>query len=97
MGSVVSQAANGIGGVVGNAFAVPIKTLFGVSCEDVCSGPWDLICFIEHLCVSDLLKLLMILALSYMSNLFVFFYFIIYTNHQHKVNDFMSCLYDLEL
>ncbi|KAJ6989680.1 hypothetical protein NC653_018235 [Populus alba x Populus x berolinensis] len=25
MGSVVSQAANGIGGVVGNAFAVPIK------------------------------------------------------------------------
>lgn len=35
MGSVVSQAANGIGGVVGNALAVPIKTLFGVSCEYV--------------------------------------------------------------
>jgi len=35
MGSVVSQAANGIGGIVGNAFAVPIKTLFGVSCEYV--------------------------------------------------------------
>ncbi|KAL9341316.1 hypothetical protein Peur_067535 [Populus x canadensis] len=53
MGSVVSQAANGIGGVLGNAFAIPIKTLFGVSCEDVCSGPWDLICFIEHLCLKN--------------------------------------------
>lgn len=75
MGSVVSQAANGIGGVVGNAFAVPIKTLFGVSCEDVCSGPWDLICFIEHLCVSDLLKLLMIFALSYMTLMFFYLLF----------------------
>ncbi|KAJ6739807.1 TRANSMEMBRANE PROTEIN [Salix purpurea] len=75
MGSVVSQAANGIGGVVGNAFAVPIKTLFGVSCEDVCSGPWDLICFIEHLCVSDLLKLLMIFALSYLTLMFFYLLF----------------------
>ena len=35
MGSVISQAANGIGGIVENAFTVPIKTLFGVSCEYV--------------------------------------------------------------
>ncbi|KAK7837947.1 hypothetical protein CFP56_020575, partial [Quercus suber] len=27
----------------------------------VCSGPWDVVCFIEHLCVSNLVKLLMIL------------------------------------
>ncbi|KAG6777037.1 hypothetical protein POTOM_016836 [Populus tomentosa] len=32
MGSVINIAANGIGGVLGNAFAVPIKTILGASC-----------------------------------------------------------------
>uniref|UniRef100_A0A2K2APS5 Uncharacterized protein n=1 Tax=Populus trichocarpa TaxID=3694 RepID=A0A2K2APS5_POPTR len=32
MGSVINIAANGIGGVLGNALAVPIKTILGASC-----------------------------------------------------------------
>lgn len=38
------------------------------------SGYWDLICFIEHLCVSNLLKLLIICGLSYTRNCFLIFY-----------------------
>uniref|UniRef100_A0A7N2MU87 Uncharacterized protein n=1 Tax=Quercus lobata TaxID=97700 RepID=A0A7N2MU87_QUELO len=33
MGGVIGKAANGIGGVIGSAFAAPIKTIFGASCE----------------------------------------------------------------
>lgn len=33
MGSVIGKAASGIGGVLGNAFVAPIKTIFGASCE----------------------------------------------------------------
>lgn len=33
MGTVISKAANGVGGVLGNAFAAPFKTIFGGSCE----------------------------------------------------------------
>ena len=33
MGTVISKAANGIGGALGNAFVAPIKTIFGDSCE----------------------------------------------------------------
>ncbi|XP_062154246.1 uncharacterized protein LOC133862446 isoform X2 [Alnus glutinosa] len=65
MGNVVGKAANGIGGLLGHAFVAPIKTIFGASCEGVCSGPWDVVCFIEHLCVSNLVKLLMVLVLCY--------------------------------
>ncbi|XP_075656036.1 uncharacterized protein LOC142626136 [Castanea sativa] len=75
MGGVISKAANGIGGVIGSAFAAPIKTIFGASCEGVCSGPWDVVCFIEHLCVSNLVKLLMILVLCYIMLLFFYLLF----------------------
>ncbi|KAJ1288466.1 hypothetical protein BS78_02G091400 [Paspalum vaginatum] len=54
MGSVVSSAANGVGTLVGTALAAPLKALFGVSCEGVCSGTWDLPCFLDHLCISSL-------------------------------------------
>ncbi|KAL4629229.1 hypothetical protein ACB092_05G293500 [Castanea dentata] len=76
MGGVISKAANGIGGVIGTAFAAPIKTIFGTSCEGVCSGPWDVVFFIKHLCVSDLVKLLMILVLCYITVL-LFFYLLL--------------------
>lgn len=33
MGGVIGKAANGIGGVLGNAFLTPIRTIFGGSCE----------------------------------------------------------------
>ncbi|WCJ43841.1 hypothetical protein M5689_024552 [Euphorbia peplus] len=72
MGSAISKAANGIGGVVGNVVSAPFKTIFGESCENVCAGPWDALCFIEHLCVTNLVKLLLILGLCYIG--FLFFY-----------------------
>ncbi|XP_075666083.1 uncharacterized protein LOC142635921 [Castanea sativa] len=118
MGGVISKAANGIGGVIGTAFAAPIKTIFGTSyepfnstsnqlihnwtiiidpeeetkgyfglwmfmvssvltliCGGVCSGPWDVVFFIKHLCVSDLVKLLMILVLCYIMLLFFYLLF----------------------
>ncbi|KAJ7952082.1 Protein HAPLESS 2 [Quillaja saponaria] len=75
MGAVISKAANGVGGVLGNAFVAPLKSIFGRSCEDVCSGPWDVVCFIEHLCVNNLVKLLMILVLCYITLLFVYLLF----------------------
>ncbi|KAH7515191.1 hypothetical protein FEM48_Zijuj10G0001000 [Ziziphus jujuba var. spinosa] len=75
MGTVISKAANGVGGVLGNAFVAPFKTMFGGTCEGVCSGPWDIVCFIEHLCVSSLLKLLMILVLCYITLLFFYILF----------------------
>ncbi|KAG2588771.1 hypothetical protein PVAP13_5NG306481 [Panicum virgatum] len=33
----------------------PFKLIFSASCESVCSGTWDLPCFIEHVCISSLL------------------------------------------
>ncbi|KQK16432.1 hypothetical protein BRADI_1g28720v3 [Brachypodium distachyon] len=65
MGSVIGTAANGVGTFLGNAFAAPFRSLFGVSCEAVCSGTWDVACFLEHLCMSSLARLFMVLVLSY--------------------------------
>ncbi|KAK9097697.1 hypothetical protein Syun_024742 [Stephania yunnanensis] len=72
MGSLVSKAANGVGSLIGNAFAAPLKAVFGGSCDDVCPDPWDLICLIEHLCVSSLVKLLLMFILTYFTLLFVY-------------------------
>ncbi|GLT61756.1 hypothetical protein SLA2020_344390 [Shorea laevis] len=72
MGGVISNAANGIGNALGNLFTAPFKTIFGASCQDVCSGPWDVICFIEHLCVANLVKLFLILGLCFL--ILMFFY-----------------------
>lgn len=75
MGTVISKAASGIGSVLGTAFVAPFKSIFNGSCEDVCPGPWDIICFIEHLCVTNLVKLLMILGLCYIILLFCYLLF----------------------
>ncbi|XP_068639948.1 uncharacterized protein [Aristolochia californica] len=75
MGAIISKAANGLGVVLGNTFIAPIRTIFGRSCEGICSGTWDLICFIEHLCVSDLVKLLMVCVLTYITMLFLYLLF----------------------
>nr|CAB3452762.1 unnamed protein product [Digitaria exilis] len=72
MGSVVSSAANGLGTFVGNAVSAPFRALFGASCEGVCSGTFDLPCFIEHICISSLVRLFAVLAVSY-AVLFVVF------------------------
>ncbi|XP_072985737.1 uncharacterized protein [Typha latifolia] len=75
MGTVISKAAGGLGAAVGNAFAAPFKTIFGANCEGICSGTWDIICFIEHLCVSSLVRLFMVLVLTYITLLFVYLLF----------------------
>ncbi|KAK8969246.1 hypothetical protein KSP40_PGU007884 [Platanthera guangdongensis] len=75
MGAVVSKAANGIGSVLGNAFVAPIKIIFSSTCEGICSGTWDLICFIEHLCISSLLKLFVVSVLAYIILLFFYLLF----------------------
>jgi hypothetical protein len=33
MGSVVGTAANGVGTLIGNAFAAPFRAVFSASCE----------------------------------------------------------------
>ncbi|CAN6213898.1 unnamed protein product [Urochloa humidicola] len=70
MGSAISSAANGLGTLVGNAVSAPFKALFGASCEGVCSGTWDLPCFLEHLCVSSLVRLFVVAILTYIVLLF---------------------------
>ncbi|XP_068647003.1 uncharacterized protein [Aristolochia californica] len=75
MGAIISKAANGLGVVLGNTFVAPIKSIFGRSCEGICSGTWDLFCFIEHLCVSNLVKLLMVCVLTYITLLFFYLLF----------------------
>ncbi|KAL5761843.1 hypothetical protein ACOSP7_018107 [Xanthoceras sorbifolium] len=76
MGSVISNAANSFGGVLGNAFAAPFKTIFmRLASKDVCAGPWDIVCFVENLCVYDLIKQLMILGLCYIILLFCYILF----------------------
>ncbi|XP_018727261.1 uncharacterized protein LOC108958866 [Eucalyptus grandis] len=75
MGDVLSKAAHSVGSIVGNAVAAPIKTIFGRSCKELCSGPWDVVCFIEHLCVTKLIELFLICVLCYIALLFLFLLF----------------------
>ncbi|PKA48068.1 hypothetical protein AXF42_Ash015831 [Apostasia shenzhenica] len=75
MGTAVSKAANGIGSVLGNAFVAPVKTIFGKSCEGICSGTWDILCFIEHLCISSFLRLFVVSVLTYIIMLFFYLLF----------------------
>lgn len=75
MGDVLSKAADKVGAAVGNAVAAPFKTIFGGSCDELCSGPWDVVCFIEHLCVTNLIKLFLICVLCYIGLLFLYLLF----------------------
>ncbi|CAN6203757.1 unnamed protein product [Urochloa humidicola] len=70
MGSAISTAAGGLGTFVGSTVAAPFRALFGASCEGVCSGTWDLPCFVEHLCVSSLARLFVVAILAYIVLLF---------------------------
>lgn len=42
-------------------------TEFWIFHREVCQGTWDIICFLEHLCVSNIIRLLMVLGLTYIS------------------------------
>ncbi|XP_031496128.1 uncharacterized protein LOC116261488 [Nymphaea colorata] len=72
MGSVVSTVADGAGSALGTLISAPIKTIFGGSCENICVGTWDIFCFIEHFCISNLVKVAMVSLLIYI--LMLFFY-----------------------
>ncbi|XVF86252.1 hypothetical protein PTKIN_Ptkin18bG0025700 [Pterospermum kingtungense] len=41
-------------------------------CRDICSRPWDVTCFIEHLCVSNLVKLLIIFGRCFIIMIFLY-------------------------
>ncbi|KAI3943168.1 hypothetical protein MKW92_030430 [Papaver armeniacum] len=42
---------------------------------DICSGTWDFTCFVEHLCVSNIVRLLMVLGLCYIILMFIYLLF----------------------
>ncbi|CAI0410011.1 unnamed protein product [Linum tenue] len=75
MGAGLSHAASGVGAFLGNLVTAPLKSLFGGSCDDICAGPWDVGCFIDHLCISNLLKFVLILALCYIILVFLYLLF----------------------
>ncbi|CAH8356174.1 unnamed protein product [Eruca vesicaria subsp. sativa] len=60
-----------IGGFLGNVFTAPFKATLGRSCLNVCSGPWDLSCFIEHFCLPDIAKLVLISGLCVIILMFI--------------------------
>ncbi|KAG8099995.1 hypothetical protein GUJ93_ZPchr0013g35760 [Zizania palustris] len=79
MGSVPSAlgaAVNSFGTLIGKVVSAPFRRFFDASCEGVCSGIWDVACFIENMCigsfVASLGRLLMLLILSYISVVFVY-------------------------
>ncbi|XP_019093990.1 PREDICTED: uncharacterized protein LOC104752316 isoform X1 [Camelina sativa] len=72
MGNALGKASTDIGGFIGNIFTAPLKATLGRSCLDVCTGPWDLACFIEHFCLTDIAKLVLISGLCFISNLLSF-------------------------
>ncbi|KAL1205680.1 hypothetical protein V5N11_001381 [Cardamine amara subsp. amara] len=71
MGNAVGKASTDIGGFIGNVFTAPLKATLGRSCLDVCSGPWDIACFIEHFCIPDIAKLLLISSLCFIILMFI--------------------------
>lgn len=50
---------------IGKLFRSPLDFLAGKSCSSICGSTWDLICYIENFCVANILKLIMVLVLSY--------------------------------
>ncbi|CAN6481875.1 unnamed protein product [Victoria cruziana] len=72
MGGVVSTVADRTGSALGTLVSAPIKTIFGGSCVNICVGTWDIFCFLEHFCISSLVKVAMVSLLIYI--LMLFFY-----------------------
>jgi len=40
--------------------------------RSVCSGTWDLPCFIEHVCISSLLRLFIVIIVTYIGESMIF-------------------------
>ncbi|KAL3026405.1 hypothetical protein AAZX31_04G229300 [Glycine max] len=72
MGNVIESFASGLGNAVGKLFNAPIEYLSGKSCSSVCGPTWDVMCYIENFCVTNLLKLAMVFMLLYIVLLFLY-------------------------
>ncbi|KAL9236503.1 hypothetical protein vseg_011165 [Gypsophila vaccaria] len=72
MGASTSKVISDIGSVIGNVVAAPFKSIVGRSCENVCGGMWDVVCFIEHICVFDLIRFLLACCLGYICLVFLY-------------------------
>ncbi|CAA6668432.1 unnamed protein product [Spirodela intermedia] len=75
MGNVIKSFFSGVANVVGDVLGAPLDFLSGKSCRPACGSTWDLICYIEHFCVANLLKLVAILFLFYAVLLFIYLLF----------------------
>ncbi|XP_020530672.1 uncharacterized protein LOC18446542 isoform X2 [Amborella trichopoda] len=64
--SLFSGAVEGVGNVLKEIFQAPLQFLAGKLCSSGCGPTWDLICYIEHFCIAQILKLVMVLALAYL-------------------------------
>ncbi|XP_031503806.1 uncharacterized protein LOC116266642 [Nymphaea colorata] len=72
MGNIFSSFFTGFGDAIGNLFQSPLDFIKGKSCSSVCGVTWDLICYIDHFCIVNIVKLVMVLALTYLIMLFLY-------------------------
>lgn len=72
MGNIIGSFFSGFGKVIGDLFGSPLDFLAGKSCSSVCGSTWDFICYVENFCVTNLLKMAMVLVLIYIVLLFLY-------------------------
>ncbi|XP_078447373.1 uncharacterized protein LOC144716174 [Wolffia australiana] len=75
MGNVIQSFFSGVIHAVGNVLEAPLDFLSGKSCRPTCGSTWDFICYIEHFCVANLLKLVAVLFLFYLVLVFIYLLF----------------------
>ncbi|CAI9112274.1 OLC1v1012696C1 [Oldenlandia corymbosa var. corymbosa] len=72
MGSIVGSVLTGFSEVLGKLLGHPLDFLSGKSCSTNCGLIWDLMCYIENFCISQLLKLALVVVLLYFVLLFFY-------------------------
>ncbi|CAI9103530.1 OLC1v1002030C1 [Oldenlandia corymbosa var. corymbosa] len=72
MGNVVGSVLTGFSEVLGKLLGHPLDFLSGKSCSTNCGPTWDLICYIDNFCISQLLKLALVVVLLYFVLLFFY-------------------------
>ncbi|XP_009774288.1 uncharacterized protein [Nicotiana sylvestris] len=72
MGNVMGTVLSGFGEILGKLLGHPLDFLAGKACSSVCAPTWDFLCYIEHFCISQLLKSAMVSILLYFVVLFLY-------------------------
>ncbi|KAL3513652.1 hypothetical protein ACH5RR_026369 [Cinchona calisaya] len=72
MGNVVGSVFGGFSEVLGKLLGHPLDFLSGKSCNSKCGPTWDFTCYIENFCISQLLKLALVVVLLYFVLLFFY-------------------------